>query len=231
MSEQERSTIFVVDDDRSILRAFSRLLGSAGYDVRTYDTPADFLSKHDASLPGCALLDVRMEEIDGLGIQDRLREQGSTRPVIFVTSCDDVKTSVHAMKAGALDFLSKPVHEPILLAAVKSAVEKDRQARQKQREVDELGRRFEQLTTREREVMDQVVKGRLNKQIASELAIVEKTVKVHRARVMEKMGVRSLAALVHVANRLGLGIADFPPKEIAEKTATMAPKANVAFQR
>jgi FixJ family two-component response regulator len=229
MSDPTRSTVFVVDDDRSILKAFSRLLGSAGYDVRAYNTPADFLSEHDASVPGCALLDVRMEEIDGLGIQDRLRQQGCNRPVIFVTSCDDVRTSVHAMKAGALDFLSKPVQEPILLAAVKSAVEQDRRTRQEQDEVHDLRHRLEQLTAREREVMDQVVKGRLNKQIANDLAIVEKTVKVHRARVMAKMGARSVATLVHIANRLGFEVAAAAPAEMPEKSATMSPKANVAL--
>jgi FixJ family two-component response regulator len=206
MSDRARSTVYVVDDDRSILRAFSRLLGSAGYEVRIFDTPTEFLREHDSSVPGCAILDVRMEEIDGLGIQDRLRQQGSTRPVIFVTSCDDVRTSVHAMKAGALDFLSKPVQEPDLLAAVKSAVEQDLRTRQERDEVQELRHRLERLTTREREVMDQVVKGRLNKQIAEDLAIVEKTVKVHRARVMAKMGIRSAAALVHIANRLGFEV-------------------------
>jgi FixJ family two-component response regulator len=210
MNDPARSTVFVVDDDRSILKAFSRLLGSAGYDVRTYDTPAEFLTQHDASVPGCALLDVRMDEIDGLGIQDRLRQQGSSRPVIFVTSCDDVQTSVHAMKAGALDFLSKPVQEPILLAAIRSAVEKDRLSRQEMSELADLQRRLDQLTTREREVMVRVVKGRLNKQIANDLAIVEKTVKVHRARVMEKMAVRSVAALVHITERLGFSGADEP---------------------
>jgi FixJ family two-component response regulator len=229
MSEPARSTVFVVDDDRSILKAFSRLLGSAGYEVRTFNTPTDFLSEHDSSVPGCAVLDVRMEEIDGLGIQDRLRQQGSTRPVIFVTSCDDVRTSVHAMKAGALDFLSKPVQEPDLLAAVKSAVEQDLRTRHEQDELYELRQRLEQLTTREREVMDQVVKGRLNKQIANDLAIVEKTVKVHRARVMAKMGVRSVAALVHIANRLGFEVTDPSRLEMAEMTATMSPKANVAL--
>jgi FixJ family two-component response regulator len=227
MNSPERSTVFVVDDDPSILRAFSRLLGAAGYKVRTYDTPAEFLTQHDASVPGCALLDVRMDEIDGLGIQDRLRQQGSARPVIFVTSCDDVQTSVHAMKAGALDFLSKPVQEPVLLAAVRAAVERDARSRQETSELDDLRGRLAQLTTREREVMVQVVKGRLNKQIANDLAIVEKTVKVHRARVMEKMGVRSIAALVHIADRLGFDAAE--TFRCTEMIAPMSPKANVVL--
>jgi FixJ family two-component response regulator len=208
MGDPARSTVFVVDDDRSILKAFSRLLRAAGYDVRTYNTPGDFLNEHDASVPGCALLDVRMDEIDGLGLQDRLRQQGSTRPVIFVTGCNDVQTSVRAMKAGALDFLIKPVRGPVLLAAVRSAVERDRQSRQESSELAELQRRLGYLTSREREVMVQVVRGRLNKQIANDLAIVEKTVKVHRARMMKKMGMQSLAALIHSADRLDLGDAE-----------------------
>jgi FixJ family two-component response regulator len=203
MHDPARSTVYVVDDDRSILRAFFRLLGSAGYEVLVFGTPTDFLREHDPLVPGCVILDVRMEEIDGLAVQDRLRQQGSTRPIIFVTSSDDVRTSVHAMKAGALDFLTKPVQEPDLLAAVKSAVEQDLRTRKEQSEIHELRHRIEQLTKREREVMVRVVKGRLNKQIAGDLGIVEKTVKVHRARVMEKMGAQTAAELAYIADRLG----------------------------
>ena len=194
--------IFVVDDDRSVLNAFSRLLGAAGYRVRAFSSPNAFLAEHDPSVPGCALLDVGMDEIDGLSLQERLHLNGVRRPVIFVTAQDDITSGIRAMKAGALDYLTKPVQEQALLEAVGAAIEIDRKARQEGMEIAALTRLAEQLTTREREVMTHVVRGRLNKQIAHDLGIVEKTVKVHRARVMEKMQVRSVAALVQIVERL-----------------------------
>lgn len=196
--------VFVVDDDRSVLKAFSRLLGAAGYSVRTFDSPCEFMEHHDPSVPGCSLLDVGMGELDGLAIQERLQHEGNMRPIIFITGCDDVNTSVRAMKAGAMDYLTKPVQQEALLAAVESAVEADLKAACSRREIADLHERYQQLTPRECQVMSQVVSGRLNKQIANDLDIVEKTVKVHRARVMEKMRVRSVAALVHAAERLGI---------------------------
>jgi FixJ family two-component response regulator len=194
--------VFVVDDDRSILTAFSRLLGAAGYKVRTYSSPADFLAAHDSTVPGCALFDVGMSEMDGLALQERLHHEGVDRPVIFVTGQDDLRNGIRAMKAGAMDYLSKPVQEEALLQAVGNAVELDRVARHERMEIASLTQRIEDLTPREREVMVHVVHGRLNKQIANDLGVVEKTVKVHRARVMEKMQVRSVAALVQIADRL-----------------------------
>jgi len=194
--------IFVVDDDRSVLTALSRLLTTAGYHVRTFESPRSFLAAHDPEVPGCALLDVGMAEVDGLALQDILTRSGHTRPIIFITGNDDVKTSVRAMKAGALDYLTKPVQDTALLAAVESAIGADIEARRTRGERDGLKSRYAQLTPREREVMALVTRGRLNKQIAADLGIVEKTVKVHRARVMEKMGVRSVAALVHIAEKL-----------------------------
>ena len=194
--------VFIVDDDRSVLTAVSRLLTTAGYRVKTFDSPMSFLAEHDPSVPGCALLDIGMAEVDGLSLQDILTRSDHARPIIFITGNDDVKTSVRAMKAGALDYLTKPVQDTALLAAVESALGADLEARRMRGEQSLLRERFQQLTSREREVMALVVRGRLNKQIAADLGIVEKTVKVHRARVMEKMGVRSVAALVHVAERL-----------------------------
>jgi len=194
--------VFVVDDDRSILAAFSRLLGAAGYKVRTYSSPSDFLASHDSAIPGCALFDVGMSEMDGLTLQERLLNEGIDRPVIFVTGQDDLRNGIRAMKAGAMDYLSKPVQEEALLQAVGNAMELDRAARHERTEIASLIQRVEDLTPREREVMAHVVRGRLNKQIASDLGVVEKTVKVHRARVMEKMQVRSVAALVQIADRL-----------------------------
>lgn len=199
---QDEHCIFVVDDDKSVLTALSRLLSSAGYHVKTFESPRSFLAAHDPDVPGCALLDVGMAEVDGLALQDILMRSGRARPIIFITGNDDVKTSVRAMKAGALDYLTKPVQDTALLAAVESAIGADLEARRTRSEQDLFKSRYVQLTQREREVMALVIRGRLNKQIAADLGIVEKTVKVHRARVMEKMGVRSVAALVHIAEKL-----------------------------
>lgn len=196
--------IFLVDDDRSVLSAFSRLLGAAGYRVHAFSSPRDFLAEHDVSVPGCALLDVGMDEIDGLSLQESLHRLGSRRPVIFITGQDDVASGVRAMKAGALDYLTKPVEERVLLDTVDAALALDRERRCEEAEMAALGHRAGRLTAREREVMAEVVRGRLNKQIAHDLGIVEKTVKVHRARVMEKMQIRSVAELVLIVQRLKL---------------------------
>lgn len=194
--------IFVVDDDPSVLTALKRLLNSAGFSTRTFLSPLDFLSAHDPDVPGCAVIDVGMDKMSGIVLQERLMLGAQPRPIIFLTGCDDVRVSVQAMKAGALDYLSKPVSDQALLAAVEHALDEDRKARATRQEVEELRRRYETLTLREREVMAQIVRGRLNKQIAFDLGIVEKTAKVHRGRVMEKMQVRSVAALVRIAERL-----------------------------
>jgi FixJ family two-component response regulator len=202
MRQDIKPRVFVVDDDHSILTAMSRLLGLAGYDVETYASPDDFLARHDPHAPGCALLDVGLGEVDGLTLQNALSEREPERPIIFLTGCDDVRTGIRAMKAGAIDYLTKPVQEAALLAAIEKAMEADRVSRRARDESAQVVHRLEQLTPREREVMAHVVRGRLNKQIANDLGIVEKTVKVHRARVMEKLGVRSVAALVQSVLRL-----------------------------
>jgi FixJ family two-component response regulator len=194
--------IFVVDDDPSVLTALKRLLNSAGFSTRTFLSPLDFLSAHDPDVPGCAVIDVGMDKMSGIVLQERLMLGAQPRPIIFLTGCDDVRVSVQAMKAGALDYLSKPVSDQALLAAVEQAINADRKARATRQEVEELRGRHQTLTLREREVMAQIVRGRLNKQIAFDLGIVEKTAKVHRGRVMEKMQVRSVAALVRIAERL-----------------------------
>src|SRR4051812_25110399 len=196
--------VFVVDDDPSVLTALKRLLTSAGFNTRTFLSPLDFLSAHAPEVPGCAVIDVGMDTMSGIVLQERLILGGSPRPIIFLTGCDDVRVSVQAMKAGALDYLSKPVSDHDLLTAVESAIEQDRKARIQRGENAEFRRRYDSLTTREREVMAQIVRGRLNKQIAFDLGIVEKTAKVHRGRVMEKMQIRSVAALVRIAERLEL---------------------------
>lgn len=198
----EVARVFVVDDDRRILTAISRLLGAAGFEVQTFETAKDFLERHDPDVPGCALLDVGLEDLDGLSLQEVLTANNGTRPVIFLTGCDDVHTGVRAMKAGAVDYLTKPVQDTALIAAVQSAIESDRIARDQRRITDDFRARYERLTPREREVMKHVVLGRLNKQIAFDLGTVEKTIKVHRAHIMEKMQVHSVAALVHIAESL-----------------------------
>jgi FixJ family two-component response regulator len=197
--------VFVVDDDRAILKAFSRLLGSAGFHVQTFDSPAEFLVQHDPDVPGCALLDVGMRGMDGLELQAELANVGARRPIVFVTGRDDARTSVRALKAGAVDYLTKPVDGDDLIAAVSSALARDEKARAQRSEIAAIRARYNLLTPREREVMEHVVAGRLNKQIACDLGTVEKTVKVHRARVMAKMQVRTVAALVRLVERLHPG--------------------------
>ena len=169
-----------------------------------FPSPAAFLEQHDPATPGCLVLDVALPGLDGLELQQALAASGCARPIVFITGRGDIPTSVRAMKSGAVDFLTKPVDDEELLAAVRNAIEMDRRARVAQVELDALGQRLASLTPREREVLAHVVAGRLNKQIAADLGTVEKTIKVHRARVMEKMAARSLADLVRIAERLGI---------------------------
>jgi FixJ family two-component response regulator len=197
-----QTRIYVVDDDVHVLSAFRRLLQTVGYDVVTYDSPNEFLAHHDASLPGCVILDIGMTELNGLETQQKMLELGVSRPIIFVTGLDDARTGVEAMKGGAYDYLLKPISDTVLLSTVEAAVSRDLQAFREREDLMSLAKRWKSLTVREREVMSQIIRGRLNKQIAGDLNIVEKTVKVHRARVMEKMGVRSVAGLVHIAEKL-----------------------------
>jgi FixJ family two-component response regulator len=197
-------TIFLVDDDAGVLKALSRLLHARGYEIQAFTSPQAFLADHDASIPGCAVLDVSMPRLDGLELQQALTAGGSRRPVIFLTGKGDIPTSVRAMKAGATDFLTKPVNDDALLAAVARAEKEDAGTRRANAELDSINARFAILTPREREVMTHVIAGRLNKQIAGDLGTVEKTIKVHRGRVMEKLGVRSVADLVRLAERAGI---------------------------
>jgi FixJ family two-component response regulator len=174
-------TVFLVDDDSGVLKALSRLLRTNGYDVRSYASPQEFLAGHDAKVPGCAVLDVSMPDVDGLQLQQALTEEGIHRPVIFLTGHGDIPMTVRAIKAGAIDFLTKPVGEGILLDAIARAVAQDAKSRQTDAELASIHARIATLTPREREVMTHVVAGRLNKQIAGDLGTVEKTIKVHRA--------------------------------------------------
>ncbi len=203
-ADRPAATVFVVDDDPSVLRALTRLFTAAGFKARAFASPAAFLEQHDSAAPGCLVLDVALPGLDGLQLQQALTASGCARPIVFITGRGDIPTSVRAMKGGAVDFLTKPVRDEDLLTAVRSAIEADRLAREAQVEMDALRQRLATLTPREREVLVHVVAGRLNKQIAADLGTVEKTIKVHRARIMEKMAVRSLADLVRIAERLGI---------------------------
>jgi FixJ family two-component response regulator len=208
MSEKS-PTIFIVDDDPAVLTGLSRLLRSAALSVESFSSPQEFLDQHDPRAPGCLVLDIAMPGLNGLELQEALTKRGSTIPIIFLTGYGTVPDSVKAMKGGALDFLSKPVDEKDLLAAIRIAIEKDSLARLDRGEIEEIQERLSTLTPREREVMTHVVSGQLNKQIAFDLGTVEKTIKVHRARVMEKMKANSVAELVHLCERIGI-VSDWP---------------------
>ena len=201
---EPKETVFLVDDDPSVLRGLRRLLTAAGSEVVAFESPREFLERHDPLAPGCLVLDLAMPGVNGMQLQQQLAASGSTLPIVFLTGHGDVPTSVQAMKRGAADFLMKPVDEKDLLAAIGSAFEKGRAMRAARAETAEIERRIATLTPREREVLEHVVSGMRNKQVAGELGTVEKTVKVHRARVMEKMGARSLAELVRLAERGGI---------------------------
>jgi FixJ family two-component response regulator len=197
-------TVYLVDDDTSVLRGLSRLLAAAGMKVAAFDSPGEFLQNLDPAAPGCLVLDVAMPGLSGPDLQQALAGRRSELPIVFLSGHGDIPTSVQAMKRGAADFLTKPVDEEVLLAAIRNAMEKDRALRKAREELARIERRLASLTPREREVLERVVDGRLNKQIAAELGTVEKTIKVHRASVMQKMGVRTLADLVRLAERAGV---------------------------
>lgn len=194
--------VFVVDDDASMRRSVERLLRSFGYTVETFATAQAFLAREPVEETACLVLDLRMPGIDGLDLQARLAARGDDLPLIFVSGHGDVPSSVRAMKAGALDFLTKPFDESLLRAAVERALDVHAEQRASKASLDALRARFVTLTPREREVCDQVADGWLNKQVADRLGTSEKTIKVHRARVMEKLGVRSVAELVRIVDRL-----------------------------
>jgi FixJ family two-component response regulator len=197
-------TVFVIDDDASVRRSLARLLRTAGWNVETLPTAREFLARVSVSKPGCAVLDVRMPEMSGPELHDRMRKMELSLPVIFLTGHGDVPTVVQAMKRGAVDFLLKPVDAEVLLQAVARAVEWHTAELVKQRGRQHITACLARLTMREREVLDAVIRGDRNKQIAADLGISEKTVKVHRGRVMDKMEVRSVAELVHLCEAAGM---------------------------
>ena len=198
--------VFLVDDDASVRKALTRLIKSAGYQVHAFASADEFLDYHpDADGPGCLVLEVRMPGLNGLDLQRKLHDANVPVPIIFITGHGDIPTSVKAMKAGAVDFLPKPVQDHELLRAIDHALARSKVEGAKRAEIAEILRRVETLTPREHEVMEFVATGMLNKQIAYQLGTVEKTIKVHRARVMEKMAVGSVAELVRIVERAGLG--------------------------
>lgn len=199
---QVKPTVFIVDDDPAVVKSLSRLLRASHFNVVTFGSPQEFLERYDPYTPGCLVLDVAMPGLNGLELQNALSVKGSPIPIIFLTGHGDIPMSVQAMKGGALDFLTKPVHDNDLLKAVEAGLEKDRIERQSRTEMHDIQERLATLTPREREVLTHVVSGQLNKQIANDLGTVEQTIKVHRARVMEKMKVNSVAELVRLTERL-----------------------------
>ena len=204
MSLPPSPTVFVVDDDAAIRKAVSRLLRSAGIAVTVFESPREFLAQYDPNTPGCLVLDLAMPGFNGLQLQTVLGERGSILPIIFLSGHGDVSKSVQAMKGGAFDFLTKPVNAKNLLPAIRAAIERGAVARREQAELSEIRARLDRLTPREREVLEHVATGKLNKQVAGDLGITEATVKMHRARVIAKMKVQSVAELARLTERCGI---------------------------
>jgi len=195
--------VFLVDDDQLFRRSTERLIRTAGLNVQPFSSASDFLKSPRPEGPACLVLDVRMPGLSGMDLQRELVQSGFHIPIIFITGHGDIPTSVRAMKAGAVEFLTKPFRSRVLLDAIRAAIERDRSALQKESETRELRERYEQLTPREREVMTLVAKGLLNKQVAGELSTTEATIKFHRAHIMQKMRADSLADLIRMVEKLG----------------------------
>lgn len=215
-------TVFLIDDDPSILKALTRLLLSEGYKTQAFSSPQIFLNEHDPTVSGCAVIDVAMPGLDGLALQQALTGQTIERPIIFLSGHGNVPISVRAMRAGAVDFLLKPVSKTNLLDAIARAADQDELLRRKMMTRKSIYERLETLTPREREVLTHIIAGRMNKQVAGDLGTVEKTVKVHRSRMMIKMGIRTVAELVRLTESIGLQPRSF--------STSLAPKANSTEQ-
>jgi FixJ family two-component response regulator len=204
MKAADIPTVFIVDDDRSMRQAVQDLVESVGLRAESFATGGEFLAKGRTNSPSCLVLDVRLPQMSGLDFQNRLTESGMQIPIIFITAHGDVPMSVKALKAGAVEFLTKPFRDQDLIDAIQQALQRDRAAREQQAEILDVHERYQTLTPREREVMALVVSGLLNKQIASEIGVSEATVKIHRGNMMQKMQVGSLIELVRVADKLKL---------------------------
>jgi len=203
-SRESDAVIAVVDDDPSVRRGLERLIRSVGWKAETFASAQEFLARSRTEAPSCLVLDLQLPGLSGLDLQKQMAAAGLETPIVFLTGHGDIPASVKAMKAGAVEFLTKPVDERDLLNAIQEAIERDRRTRQQHAGLRELRGRYESLTVREQEVMQQVVAGLLNKQIAAELKITEDTVKFHRGHIMRKMRADSLADLVRMAESLGI---------------------------
>jgi FixJ family two-component response regulator len=203
-ARESNAVVAIVDDDPSVRRGLARLIRSVGWTVEAFASAREFLDRPGTQAPSCLVLDLQLPDLSGIDLQKRMAEAGLETPIVFLTGHGDIPTTVQAMKAGAIEFLTKPVDEEDLLRAIQEAIERDRRTRQQHAEMRELRDRYQLLTAREQGIMQQVISGRLNKQIAAELEITEDTVKFHRGNIMRKMQADSLANLVRMAENLGI---------------------------
>jgi RNA polymerase sigma factor (sigma-70 family) len=203
------STVYVVDDDPSVRRAIKRLVESVGLEVELFESPQEFLSGRHPDVTSCLVLDIRLPGFSGLDFQRQLAQANIPIPIIFITAHGDIPMTVRAMKAGAVEFLTKPFRDQDLLDAIQAGLERDRERREREAEIVVLRERFESLTPREREILPLIVSGLLNKQIAAEIGTSETTVKVHRGQLMRKMAAESLPDLVRMAEKIGIRVTRF----------------------